>query len=342
MRRDMANRAGHLVRLLDVPMRDFQAVQAQEACQRHEEEQSSHFFILLRIQFEVKGWMESALECIIAFQEMLMDYAFDAVDSDFDEKVLKSHVPVVVDFWAPWCAPCRMLKPVLEKLASEYAGKFLLARVNADENPVLARRYNVRGIPDVRLFVKGEIAEGFTGALPESSLRAFLDRTIPSPSETLRLEAAGLEPDAARTRLLEALMLDPENQMAKLDLAGILLDLNEMEEAKRLIGSIHPDVPRAEQIRSRLAFLESGNIDESQLLKIIEAAPGNLDARMKLAAYHASKKQYEGALEQLLEVVRLDNKHEKARKTMLAIFDLASSRPDLVSRYRKLLASALH
>ncbi len=273
------------------------------------------------------------------------DYVFDVDEDHFDEKVLKNPQPVVVDFWAPWCAPCKMLKPVLEKLAAEYEGQFLLAKVNSDENPGLARRYNVRGIPDVRLFVKGEMMDGFTGALPESTLRAFLEKALPSPSELLRLEAAGLEPEAARTLLMKALSLDPENHGAKLDLAEILLDQDDREAAKPLIESVPSDpelAKRIEQLRAKIAFLDAGSADESGLLRAIVADPENEAARMQLAALYASRKQYGAALAQLLEVVRLDSRHEKARKMMLSIFDLASAQPELVSNYRKLLASALY
>ncbi len=273
------------------------------------------------------------------------DYVFDVDEDHFDEKVLKNPQPVVVDFWAPWCAPCKMLKPVLEKLAAEYEGQFLLAKVNSDENPGLARRYNVRGIPDVRLFVKGEMMDGFTGALPESTLRAFLEKALPSPSELLRLEAAGLEPEAARTLLMKALSLDPENHGAKLDLAEILLDQDDREAAKPLIESVPADpelAKRIEQLRAKIAFLDAGSADESGLLRAIVADPENEAARMQLAALYASRKQYGAALAQLLEVVRLDSRHEKARKMMLSIFDLASAQPELVSNYRKLLASALY
>src|SRR5512135_137815 len=134
-------------------------------------------------------------------------HAFDVSEADFDAQVVAaSHKqPVVIDFWAPWCAPCKVLKPVLEKLAAEYQGKFLLAKVNSDENPDLSVRYGVRGIPAVKAMVGGRIVNEFTGALPEGAVRDWLAKVIPSPAEEMRT--------LARQRMTEG---DLEGALAQL------------------------------------------------------------------------------------------------------------------------------
>ena len=137
-------------------------------------------------------------------------FIFDVGVAGFQSKVLDAsrHTPVLVDFWAEWCAPCHTLKPVLKRLADEYGGRFLLAKVDSDQNRELAARYGVRGIPSVKAFVNGEMADEFTGALPEAQIRAFIDGLLPSPAEPLRIAAqearAKGEPEVAASLLVDA------------------------------------------------------------------------------------------------------------------------------------------
>lgn len=280
--------------------------------------------------------------------------SFDTATETFENDVLKASekVPVLVDFWAPWCAPCRALKPVLERLAVAYQGKFLLARVNSDENPQLSARFGVRGIPNVKAFVDGKLADEFTGALPENAVRAFIDRLIPTPGEKLRRAARMLvaqgDFDAAERQLRGALELEPANQSLRLDLAELLQAKNCQAEAEALIALIpeRERDERADRLYSALALWR-----RSQQLPALEelearlaANPDDLASLLALGERLIAARRYEGALAALLRVVRggRGGLRTSARKLMVEVFGLAEDQPALVSEYRKLLAGALY
>ena len=283
-------------------------------------------------------------------------YSMDVNLADFEEQVVAASdkVPVVIDFWAPWCAPCKSLKPILEKLAAEYDGKFLLAKVNSDENQELSAKYGVRGIPAVKAMVNGRIIDEFTGALPEGEVRAWLEKIIPSPAEELR-RSAEQQVDAgdlagALKLLAEAARLEPGNEWVRVDAAGILLAVKEVAEARRLMDSVKsPDIMkdgRVLQLLARLKFAEasSGGVSEASLAEAVAANADDLEARLKLANFLIASNRHAEGMDQLIEIVQRNRgfKDEIARKTLLDVFNLLGGQNELVAEYRRKLSSALY
>ncbi len=283
-------------------------------------------------------------------------YSQDVNQADFEQQVVAAsrRQPVVIDFWAPWCAPCKVLKPILEKLANEYAGKFLLAKVNSDENPEIAARYAVRGIPAVKAMVDGEIVDEFTGALPESAVRSWLDKIIPSPAEELRRaaqrQAAAGDLDGALQKLAEASALEPNNEWVRLGTAEILFAKGDADEAQRLLDSLKdPDIlkdARVLQLKAqvRLAEMKEEGESEASLVAAIAANENDLEARLKLANVLIAASRHAEGMDQLLEIVRRDRgfRDDIGRKTLLDVFNLLGGQGELVAEYRRKLASSLY
>jgi putative thioredoxin len=282
-------------------------------------------------------------------------FSFDVSTQNFKDIVIDSSFknPVVVDFWAPWCGPCKMLKPILEKLAEEYQGKFVLAKINSDENQELAAQFGVRGIPSVKAIRDGKIVDEFSGALPENAVREWLDRLIPSPSEELRTQAqqtyAQGNAEQALQLLQQALQLDSDNHAAKIDIATILASQNNYQDAKAILDELPANSKLDERVTKLITQIEvaekSQHLEgEDTLLEKISANPDDLQARTDLANVHISQQQYADAIEQCFEIIKRDREFQDdiGRKTVVSIFNILNNEGDIVREYRRKLASLLN
>lgn len=282
--------------------------------------------------------------------------AITVTRADFDEAVLRASAtrPVLVDFWAPWCAPCRALAPILDRLAAEFAGRFTLAKLNTDEEPELAARYGVRGIPDCKLFVDGRVADEFTGALPEGALRDFLARALPSPAAPLVAAAkalvAGRDAAGALARLDEAHALDPDDEDALLTRVEALLMLDRVADANAVVAQLEQparrvrDERRLAGLKARAALASGPGADLAALAQRAARTPVDCPAKLDYARALAATGDYEGALAELLAIVRIDRKFgdDIGRRTMLTVFEALPGDSDLVRRYRRELAAAIN
>ena len=261
-------------------------------------------------------------------------------------------VPVVIDFWAAWCQPCRMLAPVLERLARAYDGRFLLVKADTERVPEIAAGFGVRSIPAVFGLRDGQVVDSFVGVLPEKAIRAWIDRLLPTPAEALVAEARSLEatdPSAAEARLREALALEPHSPRASIALARVLAAAGRDDEARALIDGLQRRgflEPEAEALKAELDLrsLAAGTGGVAACRAEVAAHPDDPTARLKLAEALAASGSYPEALDLCLGLVERHRKGpgEEARKTMLRIFQLLPADSELAAEYRRKLALALY
>jgi putative thioredoxin len=246
--------------------------------------------------------------------------ATDVTTKTFEKEVLDASktVPVIVDFWAPWCGPCRSLTPIIEKVVGEFKGRVKLVKVNSDDNPELSQAFRVQSIPNVIAFKDGRAVSQFVGAQPESQVRTFIEKLLPSQME-------------------EAL----KN-------AEALLAAGNLDDAERQLAVIKSDpsiAARIEAVRQGIAYARAGDQGpaEAELRAKLDANPADHETRLALAGVYAGQRRYQEAMDELLEILkRAKNWREgEARKQLISLLTLASSQPALVAEYRRKLTSAM-
>jgi len=284
-----------------------------------------------------------------------MSFSIDVNETNFIHNVIEaSHkTPVLVDFWATWCEPCKNLMPSLDKLADEYAGQFLLAKIEIDQEQNLAAQFAVRSVPTVKMVVNGEIIDEFTGALPEGQIREFINKHInqieDSPLQRAIASYQQGETEVALSAMQEILIAEPENPMVRIEFANMLMREKRFDDARDLLESLSVDDknnPTAlalfDQLESINAIVDAPDIDD--LLQTIEREPSNCLAREQLSAHYKLRGDYAAAMEQLLEIVRRDRDYndDAGRTELLKIFNLLGNNHELVVQYRRKLAQTLN
>jgi len=279
-------------------------------------------------------------------------WTIDVNEENFEAEVLErsTEVPVMVDFWAEWCGPCKVLGPVLEKLAGEYAGEFILAKVNVDENQGLAGAFGIQGIPAVKLFKDGDLASEFTGALPEPMLREFLSKFLPTAADKQALEAQALEEEGktAEAKALYQTILESDPNHAKALLGLGRLAMNEGDSATALehldkVPMVADERKEADRLIARLNLQAGGTANEAALREKVKVEPNNIAARFELAQALAGAEKYEEALNEFLTIVKTDREFQDdgARKAMIQIFEVLGPDDPLTDKYRSELAKVL-
>lgn len=281
---------------------------------------------------------------------------FDATQENFDQMVRDNshHVPVLVDFWAPWCGPCKQVMPMLEKLANDLAGRFILAKVNTEEQTELADAFQIRSIPTFKIFYQGEMVKELNGVQPASAFEQALQPYLkPDPSEDLRKQAqqafAEGQYDQAIKLLGEAAQENPNNFRVHLDLAKMYFQSGNLEQAQALLNKLPDEAKESSEGKSLIMLFkftqiiaDFGSLEDIQAR--LQNNPEDGEALYALSAYLMLNNQPEQAMQALLKLFMTDKTYGDglARKSLIELFDfLHDDAPDLVNAYRRKLQNLM-
>ncbi|MGC9328859.1 MAG: thioredoxin [Candidatus Hinthialibacter sp.] len=282
-------------------------------------------------------------------------YVVDATLETFESEVLQapSNVTVLVDFWAPWCAPCRQLSPALEKAAASYAGRVKVVKINTDENQELSMHFGIQGIPAVKIFQQGKLIHEFTGAIPEFQVQKILEQFVASEADDIVsqgfkwLEEGRIE--KAKQCFDNAFMIDSENKKAQLGLAQIALHEGDYEKAEQMAGAFEitdSDYEEAQGILSRLEFMKECKASGGRetCAGRLQNEESNLDVRYALACCLAAEQKYQESLEEFLSVLKKNKNYKDgaAKRAMVKVFSIIGQRSALADEYRDKLEWILY
>lgn len=279
----------------------------------------------------------------------------DVTDASFMKEVIEEsrRRPVVIDFWAPWCGPCRQLTPSIEKAVSAKKGAVRLAKINIDENPAIAQQFRVQSIPAVFVVDQGKAFQGFQGALPESQVKAFIDEIAgpQGPSDidgVLALAAESMtlgDLGGAAQAYAQALQMEPDNVKAIAGLARCYLTGGDVERAKEVLAMAPADAKDADLagVRAALALAEKADSETGPLEQRLAANPDDHEARLALATALGGRGDYAGAADHLLTSIAADRtwNEEAARKQLVTVFEAAGLGSEVARNGRRRLSSIL-